>query len=262
MSYAKVLIIMTIAALYCSCEKEEPKTVRSPRLKQVELETSFDHPVIGLIEHTSTKDYRYNDKGRLTHMLDDSNTYDIIYDGPHIKEIWRKNEDDVLLRRDSFTYLPKGHLDQEFSINHGKIIRSRTFTYDDDGLLQKIEHYKGDELFQTQKLYWMDGNVTRVEIFQYDLAMFGQPNGLSFVYEYEYDEGRNPFQNLPLAVDLCHQWSENNMVRSVLTDYVGILDVLCSDCSFEYSYNDFGLPEEMIQDFGHGVISRTKISYE
>ena len=112
------------------------------------------------------------------------------------------------------------------------------FEYDSDGQLkEKTSLYnKNDEFMNVYKYRWKNGNISAVD-------NFGTDGEIISTTDYTYDDKLNYAKHHIHFIGEQNYWNKNNVIRSVITDFSGLIDTYCLDCTSEIEYDGEGRPK-------------------
>lgn len=131
----------------------------------------------------------------------------------------------------------------------GIVKYEKEYKYNGDGRVEEvisINNYSGSMSTSRDEYKWKDGNVEMVK-------SYGEDGGLDLEFELSYDNKNNFAKNNPILVEQYSIWSNNNVVRSIATDYTGLYDPSCFDCATTYDYASDDYPEFIEYEWGSTV---------
>jgi len=225
----------------------------------------------------TTRKFRYNSSGKL---IEDGSTFSYnkyLYDG-NGRLIKIESSINASLVSSSSYYDPNNPPRTEIMTSDSTITWTRSFKYDNQGRLSKIENYhkkegKKFEFTSFQSFEYEEGNICRENLCdetgnitqfyeytydqkgnrtkeRYKVCIFdGTPSNPKLYYEktYKYDNYKNPYQILEV-VGPSFYTSANNMIEMTTVWYTD--DPRTETAKQSFVYNNNGYPVKMKYDGG------------
>ncbi|MCB0521924.1 MAG: hypothetical protein H6577_27285 [Lewinellaceae bacterium] len=243
MKYLSVHVLLSIF-LFASCKKEtsiqpNEKPNINLRIKSIAYSGWSDN---------GTKLFSYDNEGRLARTYNEKRkeAFSFLYgDNGKLEKKARITyysgiEDTASW--EIFSYDENGYLVQE--INYGKdTTYSSTHNYKVDGTGRIVE-VKTDypNGFLRYKYFWKNGNAVKREDYN--------GNGLMHEWLYEYDSKISPFCLTQEYIEAPEYATQNNVIKTTVKDYTGLLDLIANPMIYNHDYNQDGLPTKISTNFG------------
>ena len=244
----KGILLLFSVLVIISCSKQNNEFNRTTD-KVIKVETHND----GNNEWTVTYHYE-NDQLVLVEDLNGIGQNKVInYDEDKVHQIltYTRN-DNKLVFKEEFIYNSDGSIDKidVYSINAGAdlpLSRVYEMSYNNDGLVKevKIFNVSRNEYSRRTEITWDNGNATIIKEYS--------EQNLQVEYINDYDDKINYKQNLPTFFKYPSNSSVNNLIKTDVTDYSGLIDWVCMPCEMKHRYNSDNLLQS-IENVSTGYI--------
>lgn len=243
----KPIYLIGLSIILLACE-EDIVNLKGDRLAKIEKHYG---------QLTELEYFTYNTSGQLIEVfksipMEDTDGDQLILfsykDEKLVSRIFQPVNEQDFYWKDSIVYNTEGLVSDIYHFYIEDNTRTLSFTnrfiYGDNMEVNRFEyiyHNQSADPLLIGKVFWKGGNVSKIE--------FWKSGFLSHETAYEYDNGINYKKGKPYFLDSYYfdhlsELSENNIVLIRITDHgrLGLVDLFCNPCSYNYTYNDRQMP--------------------
>jgi len=228
--------LVLIAVLFSNCKEDE----FVPPLFGVKL--------VSIAAEYQGKDgtiyFDYDTAGLLTQVEErfDGDRLEYIYAVNRLQKILTYDLQGEIKNMDSVAYSANEQVEKLYRFykdENDQLTKLYTYEYlyNNRGEISRLNYYYGPpgEITQYITFDWENGNITRAK-------EFNKNDHLLFETVLNYDHKRNFKRNNPYFLFDPLNTTENNEVKTEVTDHTGLYDSACHPCTLVYEYNSSGYP--------------------